>query len=171
MERNASIDLVLFDFDDTLVATAPRFERARNELFRLLGEQGFEEVRARALHHDIIDPEMRRHYGFGPHRLAHAFGETYARLCGQAGREPDPALRERCAALGRGWPGRRPPSMARWRRFAAWPSACHRALPQSGNARTSCSACAARACWPAARDQVRLRTRQTAFARPSPVLA
>jgi len=101
MERNPSIDLVLVDFDDTLVATAPRFERARNELFRLLGEQGFEEVRARALHHDIIDPEMRRHYGFGPHRMAHAFGETYARLCGQTGREPDPALRERCVALGR----------------------------------------------------------------------
>jgi len=101
MARNAGIELVLVDFDDTLVATAPRFERARDELFRLLRREGFEEAAARALHHDIIDPEMRKQYGLGPQRLAHAFRETYVRLCGQAGRQPDPQQLERCAALGR----------------------------------------------------------------------
>jgi putative hydrolase of the HAD superfamily len=101
MAQNAGIDLVLVDFDDTLVATAPHYERARNELFRLMLEAGFEQAAARELHHDIIDPEMRRQYGFGPQRLAHAFRETYARLCAREGRQPDTALLERCASLGR----------------------------------------------------------------------
>jgi hypothetical protein len=30
MDKEAVIELVLVDFDDTLVATAPRFESARN---------------------------------------------------------------------------------------------------------------------------------------------
>lgn len=127
---------MLVDFDDTLVATAPRFERARDELFRLLAGQGFAEAAARALHHDIIDPDMRRQYGFGPHRLAHAFRETYARLCAGAGRAPDPALLERCAALGRAVVGTPPAidgALAALRRLAErLPTAL---FTQSGNAR------------------------------------
>lgn len=95
-----SIELVLVDFDDTLVATAPRFENARNELFRILGEHGFDPVLARALHHDEIDPIMRAQYGFGPRRLGHAFRHTYERLCADAGRAPEPATLERLESLG-----------------------------------------------------------------------
>jgi len=100
MKQNAAIDLVLVDFDDTLVATAPRFERARNELFRLMSEQGFSEEDARTLHHDVVDPSMREQYGFGPHRLAHVFRETYARLCAESRRVPDAALLAYCEQLG-----------------------------------------------------------------------
>ena len=97
-----TIELVLVDFDDTLVATAPRFEAARDELFRILAEQGFEEAAARALHHDVIDPVMRARFGFGPRRLGPSFRETYERLCARAGRAPDTALSRRLEALGAG---------------------------------------------------------------------
>lgn len=94
------LELVLVDFDDTLVATAPRFERARTELFDILGGHGFDPDHARALHHDEIDPVMRVQYGFGPRRLGHAFRHTYERLCADAGRAPEPATLERLEALG-----------------------------------------------------------------------
>lgn len=97
-----TIELVLVDFDDTLVATAPRFEAARDELFRILAAEGFAEETARALHHDIIDPPMRARFGFGPRRLPHSFRETYEQLCAGAGRTPDPALAARLEALAEG---------------------------------------------------------------------
>jgi putative hydrolase of the HAD superfamily len=96
-----NIELVLVDFDDTLVATAPRFEAARRELFALLGERGHDEALVRTLHHEIIDPPMRARYGFGPRRLAHAFRATYEALCAQHGVAPDAALARRCEELGR----------------------------------------------------------------------
>ena len=95
-----TVELVLVDFDDTLVATAPRFERAREELFRILGAHGFDGDHARALHHDEIDPIMRAQYGFGPRRLGHAFRHTYERLCADAGRTAEPATLQRLETLG-----------------------------------------------------------------------
>lgn len=94
------LELVLVDFDDTLVATAPRFERARDELFRILAAHGFDESVARALHHDEIDPFMRARYGFGPRRLGHAFRHTYERLCTECGRTAEQETIERLEALG-----------------------------------------------------------------------
>lgn len=102
------IDLVLVDFDDTLVATAPRFEAARNALFRLLAEQGFDEDLARVLHHEVVDPALRKQYGFGPRRMAHAFRETYTHLCRDHRRSPDPAIVQRCEDLGRSVEGTPP---------------------------------------------------------------
>jgi len=111
MERQPSIDLVLVDFDDTLVDTAPRFEGARAELFRLLEKQGFERELVRTLHYDVVDPEMRRQYGFGPHRLSHAFRETYARLTRETGRPAHPEVLEHCASLAQSAIGT-PPAIA-----------------------------------------------------------
>ncbi len=96
------VDLVLVDFDDTLVETAPRFQQARRELFALLAAEGFDEARARRVHHDEVDREMLELHGLGPFRLEPAFRETYLRLCKADGREPDPAVVERCGELGRG---------------------------------------------------------------------
>lgn len=93
-------ELVLVDFDDTLVDTAPRFQRARRAFFAALVAVGFDEARARRVHHDEVDPEMIRRYGLGPFRLEPAFRETYLRLCAGAGRDADPELADRCAALG-----------------------------------------------------------------------
>lgn len=96
-----SAELVLVDFDDTLVATAPRFEAARRQLFELLRGCGHDEGLVRTLHHEIIDPPMRARYGFGPRRLAHAFRATYEALCVQQGVAPDAALARQCEELGR----------------------------------------------------------------------
>lgn len=95
------IELVLVDFDDTLVATAGRFSDARRRLFALLADHGFDAAAVSRLHHDEIDPELRRRHGFGPHRLEEAFGETYRRACGLAGTRVDDRLLARCGALGR----------------------------------------------------------------------
>lgn len=93
--------LVLVDFDDTLVDTAPRFQRARSALFELLAGAGFAEELSRRVHHDEVDPEMLDLHGLGPFRLEPSFRETYFRLCALHGAEPDPALAEACAALAR----------------------------------------------------------------------
>ena len=94
------IDLVLVDFDDTLVNTAPRFEGARRELFRRLASAGFDLAETERVHHHEVDPLMRERHGIGPHRLPLAFAETYRVLCRAAGREADPALLEECERLG-----------------------------------------------------------------------
>lgn len=114
--------LVLVDFDDTLVSTAPRFDAARRELFALLQQCGHDEQDARAFHHDVIDPPMRARYGFGPRRLAHAFRATYEELCRQRGVLIDDALVRRCEELGRSVLGTPPPitgALAALRRLAA----------------------------------------------------
>jgi putative hydrolase of the HAD superfamily len=95
------IELVLVDFDDTLVATAPRFEAARRQLFELLHEYGHDRELAHTLHHEIIDPPMRARYGFGPRRLAHAFRATYETLCAERGDAVDAEVAARCEELGR----------------------------------------------------------------------
>jgi putative hydrolase of the HAD superfamily len=99
--HNGPIELVLVDFDDTLVDTAPRFQQARRGLIALLEEAGFEHEAARHMLYERVDPGMRAEYGLGPRRMEPAFAATYRRLCEERGEEPDAALLERCAALGR----------------------------------------------------------------------
>jgi len=107
--RKTDIALVLVDFDDTLVDTAPRFRQARRTLFALLAEAGFPEEEALRIHHEEVDPEMLERFGLGPRRLEPAFCETYHRLCARAGVRPDPAVREQCAAIARSVLGAAPP--------------------------------------------------------------
>lgn len=95
------IELVLVDFDDTLVATASRFSDARRRLFALLAEQGLDLEHVERLYHEEVDPELRERYGFGPHRLAECFAETYIRACVRAGATVSHEVRARCGALGR----------------------------------------------------------------------
>ena len=102
------INLVLVDFDDTLVDTAPRFQNARRELFALLAEAGFAEHDARRVHHDEVDTLMRERYGLGPARMEHAFRATYEALCATCGRVPEPAVAERAVRLGRAVAGAPP---------------------------------------------------------------
>jgi putative hydrolase of the HAD superfamily len=101
VQSASSIELVLVDFDDTLVDTAPRFDRARRELFELLVSIGFEAEHVRQTHHQDIDPIMRQRFGLGPQRLEHAFRETYEHLCARGGRDMDEDIAMRCALLGR----------------------------------------------------------------------
>jgi putative hydrolase of the HAD superfamily len=96
------IELVLVDFDDTLVDTGPRFQGARRDLLSLLLQSGFAAEAAYDMLFHQVDPGMRAQYGFGPRRMEPAFVETYRRLCRQHGVEEDPAITERCAQIGRG---------------------------------------------------------------------
>jgi putative hydrolase of the HAD superfamily len=102
------INLVLVDFDDTLVDTAPRFQRARRDLFDLLVKLGFEEELVRRTHHDEIDPVMRTRFGLGPQRLEHAFRLTYEHLCKSAEKLLDEEIAVHCATLGRSVAGTPP---------------------------------------------------------------
>lgn len=101
MQHVSDIELVLVDFDDTLVDTAPRFQRARRELFELLVSLGFDEELVRQTHHQEIDPVMRTRFGLGPQRLEHAFRETYIHLATNAAHALDESIALRCAWLGR----------------------------------------------------------------------
>ena len=76
MDR-ADVALVLVDFDDTLVDTAPRFQNARRSLFALLCSLGAEEAFVQQVHHERVDPEMLERHGLGPGRLEHSFRRTY----------------------------------------------------------------------------------------------
>jgi putative hydrolase of the HAD superfamily len=105
---SSEITLVLVDFDDTLVDTAPRFLNARRELFRVLAEAGFPEPEVERVHHEVIDPSMRKRFGFGPSRMEPAFRATYEALCAAADREMDKAMAERVCLLGRGVAGTPP---------------------------------------------------------------
>lgn len=96
-----SIGLVLVDFDDTLVDTAPRFQNARRALLSLMHEAGFDEAVAYQMLYHEIDPEMRKLHGLGPRRMEPAFVATYEQLCGRHGVTRNPDITERAAALGR----------------------------------------------------------------------
>ena len=37
-----AVDMVLVDFDDTIVETAPRFQNARRRLFEMMATHGFD---------------------------------------------------------------------------------------------------------------------------------
>ncbi|HUP88639.1 MAG TPA: hypothetical protein VM100_04800, partial [Longimicrobiales bacterium] len=95
------IALALVDFDDTIVDTAPRFQNARRDLFRLLADAGFESEDIRRVHHDEVDPPMRQRFGLGPARMEHAFRATYEDLCALHGRSVDDGIAERAASFGR----------------------------------------------------------------------
>jgi putative hydrolase of the HAD superfamily len=97
----STVKLVLVDFDDTLVNTAPRFQTARRSLFGLLQTAGLEEELARRVHHEEVEPLMLEQHGLGPKRLEHSFRATYEALCRSVGAEVDPAIAEQCAQLGR----------------------------------------------------------------------
>jgi putative hydrolase of the HAD superfamily len=92
--------LVIVDFDDTLVDTAPRFQRARREFFARLMAAGFTEEQILRMHNDEVDPGMVRRYGLGPFRLEPSFRETYRKLCLEARMTPDPLVADECAAIG-----------------------------------------------------------------------
>jgi putative hydrolase of the HAD superfamily len=94
-------ELVLVDFDDTLVDTGPRFQNARRSLLALMKDAGFTEDAAYDMLYNQVDPGMRARYGLGPRRMEPSFVETYARLCEAHGIAPDDELAERCGALGR----------------------------------------------------------------------
>lgn len=95
------ISLVLVDFDDTLVETAPRFQQARDRLFEVLCGAGFELELCRRVHHEEVEPELIESHGLGPSRLELSFRETYRRLCARHGLPADPRLARQCAAFGR----------------------------------------------------------------------
>ena len=98
--------LVLVDFDDTLVETAPSFRRAREALFRRLEEEGFDPADAHRIHHDVVEPELLEVFGMGPFRLEPSFRDTYVRMCVEHEQSPDPEVAEACSALGRDIMGR-----------------------------------------------------------------
>jgi putative hydrolase of the HAD superfamily len=97
----SAVKLVLVDFDDTLVNTAPRFQTARRRLFGLLNMAGIEEALARRIHHDHVEPLMLERHGLGPSRLEHSFRATYEALCQASGTDVDPVLAAECAEIGR----------------------------------------------------------------------
>jgi putative hydrolase of the HAD superfamily len=96
------IEIVLVDFDDTLVDTGPRFQGARRGLLTLLEEAGFTAAAAHDMLYKQVDPGMRAQYGLGPRRMEPAFVETYRRLCREHGVPEDAAVLEQSARLGRG---------------------------------------------------------------------
>ncbi len=100
MER-ANVALVLVDFDDTLVATAPRFQNARRSLFALLCSLGADERLVQHTHHERVEPPMLEIHGLGPGRLEHSFPRTYEVVGEQLGWTLSGDIRERCAELGR----------------------------------------------------------------------
>ncbi len=102
------VALVLVDFDDTLVDTAPRFLGARRTLFERLVALGFDDAESRRVHHEEVDPRLMRRYGFGPGRLEHSFRETYLALCRHRAVPPEPAVTRDLEALGRAVAGTPP---------------------------------------------------------------
>jgi putative hydrolase of the HAD superfamily len=101
--------LVLVDFDDTLVDTAPGGTGARDRLFERLARLGPDRDAVHRLHHEEIDPILLRSHGYGPGRLPLAFRETYLRVCELHGLESDEALLAECVAYAEEVIGTPPP--------------------------------------------------------------
>jgi putative hydrolase of the HAD superfamily len=106
MPEAVATELVLVDFDDTLVETAPAFQEARDALFQRLEEEGFGREDAFRVHHEEVEPELLPKLGMGPFRMEPSFRETYRRICREKGRTPDPAVVDACGRLGRDFMGR-----------------------------------------------------------------
>lgn len=98
-------ELVLVDFDDTLVETAPAFQKARDALFQRLMEEGFSSEDVFRVHHEVVEPELLDLFGMGPFRLAPSFRDTYVRLCVERETAPDAGVAEECEGLGRDFMG------------------------------------------------------------------
>ena len=98
--------LVLVDFDDTLVETAPAFHNAREALFDYLQTLGFNRQEARRVHYDDVDPKLLEKHGMGPFRMAPSFRDTYLHLCELGNRPPSAEEAEVCSGLGRDFLGR-----------------------------------------------------------------
>jgi putative hydrolase of the HAD superfamily len=98
-------DLILVDFDDTLVETAPGFQKARESLFQRLVEEGFPLEDCHRIHHEEVEPELVELLGMGPFRLESSFRDTYVRLCVGSGHIPDPRVAAECSLLGRDFMG------------------------------------------------------------------
>jgi putative hydrolase of the HAD superfamily len=96
-----NVELVLVDFDDTLVNTGPRFQSARRSLIALMQDAGFDAELARRTLFDEVDPGMRVKFGLGPKRMEPAFVETYRRLCELHGYNVDDDMAGRAGELGR----------------------------------------------------------------------
>jgi len=96
------MELVLVDFDDTLVDTAPRFSSRRRALFHFLERQGFSRHEAERVHHEVVDTELLSLLGFGPFRLGPSFRDTYVRLCMIHGRTPLRAAARQAEKLAEG---------------------------------------------------------------------
>jgi putative hydrolase of the HAD superfamily len=109
--RRQDIELVLVDFDDTIVETAPRFQNARRRLFEMMATHGFDVDACERVHHGEVDPVMLSRHGLGPGRLIHSFPETYRRLCAAFGRTPEDTAIEELVELARGVAGT-PPLLA-----------------------------------------------------------
>jgi len=109
--RRGDIELVLVDFDDTIVETAPRFQNARRRMIERLVAAGFDADACERIHHDEVDADMLSRFGLGPGRLIHSFPETYRRLCAAFGRAPDDATIAELIELARGVAGT-PPLLA-----------------------------------------------------------
>jgi putative hydrolase of the HAD superfamily len=107
MER-ADVALVLVDFDDTLVDTAPRFQNARRSLFALLCSLGAEEAHVHRVHHERVDPVMLERHGLGPARLEHSFRRTYEVVSEELGWAVSAELAAHCAGLGKAVAGAPP---------------------------------------------------------------
>jgi putative hydrolase of the HAD superfamily len=103
------LELVLVDFDDTLVDTGPRFADRRRHLFNLLEAEGFHRDRVEHVHHEVVDSELLGLLGFGPFRLGPSFRDTYVRLCVFHQRTPDPAVARSAEALAEGVEAPSPP--------------------------------------------------------------
>lgn len=103
------LDLVLVDFDDTLVDTGPRFSQRRDRLFRFLEDQGFEREEIERVHHEVVDSELLGILGFGPFRLGPSFRDTYVRLCVFHQRTPDLAVARQAEGLAQGVEKASPP--------------------------------------------------------------
>ncbi|MGH7472274.1 MAG: HAD family hydrolase [Longimicrobiales bacterium] len=101
--------LVLVDFDDTLVDTAPRFQNARRSLFSVLSQHGITAEMAQRIHHERVDPLMMERHGLGPFRLEHSFRATYEESCSELALPIVALVAEQCAALGRAVAGTPPP--------------------------------------------------------------
>ncbi|MEX2281034.1 MAG: HAD family hydrolase [Gemmatimonadota bacterium] len=106
--QQSAVSLVLVDFDDTLVDTAPRFQNARRSLFSRLEALGATADLIQRIHHDRIDPLMLERYGLGPARLEHSFRATYEAVCLELGLPVDEEVAERCMELGRAVAGTPP---------------------------------------------------------------
>ena len=83
-------DAIIFDFDDTLVATNVIFEQVRQEFFSRMAELGFEDQPAVAAYLNQADIKNVLALGYmGKDCFPRAMGQTYRHFSALAGREPD----------------------------------------------------------------------------------